>query len=130
MPPPVNLLGGCGGGDAVGGDGAGAGDISSVQDNAPCHKSGAVTKFLADAKVAVLPWPACSPDLSPIENLWGLLKQRVRARDPQSVERLVAIANEEWDKLRRNRGLLLNLFGSMEKRLRAVVDANGAATGY
>jgi transposase len=39
-----------------------------------------VRDFLQDRNVSVLPWPAKSPDLNPIEHFWDLLDRRVRAR--------------------------------------------------
>jgi transposase len=43
-------------------------------------------------------WPAYSPDLSIIENVWLRLKKNVRARKPQGKDKLERVILEEWDK--------------------------------
>ena len=43
------------------------------QDNARPHVSKMTTAFL-ESRIKTLKWPAHSPDLSPIENVWKLLK--------------------------------------------------------
>ena len=42
-------------------------------DNARPHRARVVNTFLQQAGVNRMDWPACSPDLNPIENLWGPL---------------------------------------------------------
>jgi hypothetical protein len=44
------------------------------QDNAPIHKSRTAKKWFADIGLVVKDWLPMSPDLSPIENLWGIIK--------------------------------------------------------
>lgn len=44
-------------------------------------------------------WPAYSPDLSPIEGLWAILKERVSRHGPLGRPQLVAFIQKEWDLL-------------------------------
>ncbi len=39
-------------------------------DNAKSHTVAITTAWLRSRRVQVMNWPACSPDLSPIENIW------------------------------------------------------------
>ena len=58
------------------------------QDNARCHTARVSMRYLDEQHVMVLPWPAFSPDLSPIEHLWDVLDRRVRRCDPQNADQL------------------------------------------
>ncbi len=45
------------------------------QDNAKPHTAAITTAWLGSRRVRVLNWPACSPDLSPIENIWRIIER-------------------------------------------------------
>ena len=48
-------------------------NIVFQQYNAPVQKLKIIGNFFQENEWKVLEWPACSPDLYPIENLWAVL---------------------------------------------------------
>ncbi len=57
-------------------------DFIFQQDLAPAHTAKGTKSWFNDHGVTVLDWPANSPDLNPIENLWGIVKRKMRDTDP------------------------------------------------
>lgn len=67
------------------------------QDNAPSHRSKFTTSFLNTKVREYLPWPAKSPDLSPIEQVWAYIKKRLAGRKFTSKEELFKAISQEWN---------------------------------
>ena len=47
-------------------------------DNTRPHTARVCTAFLADAGIVVMDWPAKSPHINPVENVWALLGNKVK----------------------------------------------------
>ncbi|KFM64646.1 Transposable element Tcb2 transposase, partial [Stegodyphus mimosarum] len=47
------------------------------QDNARPHVARIVQGFFVNLQIELLPWPARSPDLSPIEDMWSMVAERL-----------------------------------------------------
>ncbi|SCN95868.1 uncharacterized protein FFB20_10071 [Fusarium fujikuroi] len=86
--------------------------------------------FLAD-------WPPYSPDLSPVENLWKVLKERICKTYPEiaaypksaeAIDRLIAAAEELWTEIEDD--VVKNVIKSMPDRLNECYRANGYYTKY
>ncbi|GFX65330.1 transposable element Tc1 transposase [Trichonephila clavipes] len=73
----------------------------SMDDNATCHRTLAVQDCLDSEGIQRLVWPARSPDLNPIENVWDALERQVAGRNypPTNKNTLIRALTEEWDKL-------------------------------
>ncbi len=71
-------------------------DFIFQQDLAPAHTAKSTKSWLNDHGVGVLDWPANSPDLNPRENLWGIVKRKMRNKRPNNADELKATVKETW----------------------------------
>lgn len=94
------------------------------QDNAPPHKAKKTILALQHLGVKVSTWPALSPDLNVIENVWAILKRSVRKRNPTTLPELRFAVQEEWKKIVTS-SLCGRLFDSIRKRINCVLSRGG-----
>ncbi len=97
-------------------------------DNARPYTASITTSWLRRRRIQVLKWPACSPDLSPIENIWRIIKRKMRQRRPKTVEQLEARIRQEWDNIPIPK--LEQLVSSVPRRLQTVIKRRGDATQW
>ena len=103
-------------------------DYIFQQDNAPCHTSRLIKAYFAQESINVMPWPARSPDLNPIENLWVWIDKKLQENPIKNLEELRQATNEAW--LNVPTDLCQKLIESMPKRLNACIKARGGHINY
>lgn len=104
--------------------------ITFVQDNCPIHRSRSVREWFGQHNnIRVIPWPSRSPDLNPIENLWGIIVQRWDHQNERTPNALEEHCSKIWDSIRGS-NLCQNLIDSMRSRMQAVIKQRGGYTRY
>jgi transposase len=98
-------------------------------DSAPAHAAKKVKQWLAANGVQVLDWPGNSPDLNPIENLWMILKRKVRLQQPQNLQDLIHCIKRSWC-MEISTDVCKRLATSMPQRLKTVINNKGFASKY
>ena len=98
------------------------------QDNARPHTANLSKACLEHHRIALLDWPAKSPDMSPIEHLWDELGRRVRKRNILNVRELRQALIEEYNAI--DQHIIANLIASMRRRVSSLIDARGGHTHY
>ena len=99
-------------------------------DNARPHRVRIVDAYLQQQHITRIDWPACSPDLNPIEHVWDQLGRVVQARLNVNSTRadLRRFLVEEWDRLPQDN--VQRLVHSMRRRCAACIAARGGPTHY
>ncbi len=80
--------------------------------------------LLKKLRVKVMDWPSMSPDLNPIEHLWGILKRKEECK----VSTIHQLRDVVWK--RTPVATCEALVNSMPKRVKAVLENNGGHTKY
>ena len=99
-----------------------------MQDNASIHRSSLTKNWLKDNNIECIDWPANSPDLNPIENVWGILTRAVFANGRQFKNKLDLKKEimKQWGLISKKD--LSNLIQYMPNRIFEVISKNGQNT--
>ncbi|GFU32919.1 transposable element Tcb1 transposase [Trichonephila clavipes] len=94
-------------------------------DNARPHVARIVQRFFVNHQIELLPWPARSPDLSPIENMWSMVAQRLTQITPPAAtpDQLWQRVEASWSAAPQEH--IQSLFESMPRCVAAVISNNG-----
>ena len=106
------------------------GDGWFQQDLASCHTAKRCKDYLAANHISVLPWPGNSPDLSPIENIWALVKRKLRHKRFTTNVELINGILDIWARSDDFNETCINLVNSMPNRIEACIRAKGGSISY
>lgn len=99
------------------------------QDGAPAHTAKIVKEWLDNCEInTIKDWPGNSPDISPIENLWAVIKAKLRDRDTSTLPKLEKELRTCWADFKPE--TLQNLADSIPKRLKEMLKKKGNAIKY
>ena len=91
-----------------------------AMDDDPKHTSKIAKEFLRRNVPNELPWPSQSPDLNPIENLFGWVKQELLKKGPRTISELKKELKQLWEDI--NPDFLQPYLNSMPHRCQLVIE--------
>jgi transposase len=99
-------------------------------DKDPKHTSQAAKTYMQEAKINWLEdWPPRSPDLNPIENIWGLMEQELKKLHITNSYHLKQALKGIWNRITSQKRLE-KLMDSMADRMKEVVAKKGDKINY
>ena len=98
-------------------------------DNAPCHRAKKVHHWYRTHRVKRMDWPAQSPDLNPIENLWYRVSTIIGKNKPKTKRELIEQVIAAWYGVI-SAEELKKLVDSLPRRCKMVIENNGWPTKY
>lgn len=99
------------------------------QDNDPKHASHYISDFFEEHQVNWWVSPPESPDLNPIENIWGSMKQYLRNHfKPRTLSELKVGIQEFWVTLTPE--VCSRYIGHLHRVIPKVIEVGGSPSGY
>lgn len=105
--------------------------IRIVEDNSAVHRARIVRNWYDEhPEVQRFDWPAKSPDLNLIENVWSKMEEGWTPVERERRAGLCRRVHAVWEELRAERGYFAELVQSMPRRIRKVIRAEGGHVNY
>jgi len=100
------------------------------QDGASCHRAPSTMTWLSRHAIDIFPHTASSPDISPIEPVWKILKNIIRSRPrmPTTLEGLINATKESWAEIPQKD--IDHQIELMPARCKALITVKGGHTKY
>ena len=99
------------------------------QDNNPKHTSKLVKEWFETNQIKVIKWPAQSPDLNPIENLWYQVELSLKHKGPfKNADALYKAIETTWNEITQEK--INKLVESMPRRCSLILKSKGYAINY
>ncbi|KFM57988.1 Transposable element Tcb1 transposase, partial [Stegodyphus mimosarum] len=99
------------------------------QDNVRLHVARIVQGFFVNCQIELLPWPARSPDLLEIENMWSMVAERLNQITSQAAtpDQLWQSVEAAWSAVQEH---IQSLFEFMPRSLAAVISNHDGYSDY
>ncbi|MBW0560951.1 hypothetical protein O181_100666 [Austropuccinia psidii MF-1] len=100
-----------------------------MEDNAPIHTAAFSNQWRKQKGIFKMQWPAHSPDLNPIKNIWKLMKSQIsKFYQPQNLDELKHAIQSCWSDI--HPSILNDYLLSMPRTMQIVIDQRGGPTSY
>lgn len=99
-------------------------------DNVPVHRAHITTDYKLGNNISAIVWPAQSPDINIIENMWLRIKRTLQNRQQNIMtpEELFAVVSDIWTSFDQN--YVRTLYDSIPRRLLVVIKSKGHLNKY
>jgi transposase len=99
--------------------------LSSVfqQDNARPHAAAETQRFLKEQGIEVLDWPSQSPDLNPIEQVWGWMARHMKDQNFNNIKEVREYVWILWEKI--SKDTILAFIDKLPDKIKYIKDHDG-----
>ena len=98
-----------------------------LDDSAPCHRSLCIENWQRENGIRKIDWPGYSPNMNPIENLWAIIKYKLKRKKILNKQDLIGEVERIWYN-DINLELCQSLSDSMVSRIACLKKRKGNST--